>query len=111
MVKTRGRKMRGRKTRGRKMRRTRRMRGGACPSDLTFAVGVTECYGKSDTKNPTERVQECINTENNKQPGGCNYDLAAIKSKLSTSITTALNSKVPETREQKLERIRKLAGI
>ena len=93
------------KTRRRKMRRTRRMRGGACPSEQTFAVGVTQCLGGMDKSSGTikgigAKVQTCIEKENNKQPGGCNFDLSIIKPRLSGSVTTALNAESAEAKKK-----------
>ena len=102
MVKTRGRKMGRRKMR--KMRRTRRMRGGACPSEQTFAVGVTECLGSMNTSSGTikgigNKVKQCIMEENNKQPGGCNFDVTTIKPRLSSSVSRALNEESAKQKE------------
>lgn len=93
------------KTRRRKMRRTRRMRGGACPSEQTFAVGVTQCLGGMDKSSGTikgigAKVNKCIMEENNKQPGGCNFDLSIIKPRLSGSVTTALNAESAEAKKK-----------
>lgn len=93
------------KTRRRKMRKTRRMRGGACPSEQTFAVGVTQCLGGMNKSSGTikgigAKVQTCIEKENNKQPGGCNFDLSIIKPRLSGSVTTALNAESAEAKKK-----------
>jgi hypothetical protein len=98
-------KTRGRKMRGRKMRRTRRMRGGACPSEQAFAVGVTQCLGGMNTSSATvkgigAKVNKCILDENNKQPGGCNFDLTTIKPRLSGSVSRALNEETAAAKKK-----------